>query len=95
MSRGIGRPGADRCARDRASSYTRSMAILITVVSVILKVLLAVVLIAVVAVLFIGVISMSRGGAFEDRWGNRLMRLRVVLQGLAVALLLALGLLAL
>ena len=71
------------------------MAILITVVSVILKVLLAVVLIAVVVVLFIGVISMSRGGAFEDRWGNRLMRLRVVLQGLVVALLLALGLLAL
>lgn len=71
------------------------MAIFITVVSVILKVLLAAVLIAVVAVLFTGVISMSRGGAFEDRWGNRLMRLRVVLQGVAVALLLALGLLAL
>ncbi|MDP7667363.1 MAG: twin transmembrane helix small protein [Rhodospirillales bacterium] len=71
------------------------MAIFITVVSVILKVLLAAVLIAVVAVLFTGVISMSRGGAFEDRWGNRLMKLRVVLQGVAVALLLALGLLAL
>ena len=71
------------------------MTIFIAVVSVILKVLLAAVLIAVVAVLFTGVISMSRGGPFEDRWGNRLMSLRVVLQGIAVALLLALGLLAL
>ena len=71
------------------------MAIFLTVVSVILKVLLAVVLIAVVAVLFTGVISMSRGGEFEDRWGNRLMRFRVVLQGVAVAILLVLGLLAL
>ena len=70
------------------------MAILMTVLSVVLKVLLAAVLIAVVAVLFTGIISMSRGGAFEERWGNRLMRMRVVLQGVAVALLLALALLA-
>ena len=41
-----GAPGADPFARNRASSYTRFMAIFITVVSVILKVLLAVVLIA-------------------------------------------------
>lgn len=70
------------------------MAIVLTVLSVILKVLLALVLIGVVAVLFTGVISMSRGGEFEARWGNKLMRMRVVLQGVAVALLLALALLA-
>lgn len=70
------------------------MAILMTVLSVVLKVLLAIVLLGVVVVLFTGVISMSRGGAFEDRWGNRLMRMRVALQGVAVALLLALALLA-
>ena len=61
----------------------------------ILKILLGIVLILVVAILFIGVISMSRGGAFESRWGNQLMRMRVVLQGIAVALLLVLGLIAL
>ena len=75
------------------------MTVLMTVLSVVLKVLLAAVLVAVVAVLFTGVISMSRGGDLlgqspHDRWGNRLMRMRVALQGVAVALLLALALIA-
>ena len=44
---------------------------------------------AVVIVLAVGVISMFRGGEFNARWGNRLMRARVALQALAVLLILA------
>jgi hypothetical protein len=41
-------------------------------------------LIAVVAVLLAGVFTMARGGAFNKKYGNKLMRARVVLQALAV-----------
>ncbi|MFT5180944.1 MAG: hypothetical protein ACI8S3_000821 [Alphaproteobacteria bacterium] len=52
--------------------------------------LLAVTLAAVVIVLLTGVIGMSRGGEFNAKYGNKLMRARVVLQGLAVVLFLLL-----
>ncbi len=55
--------------------------------SVLLKVLIGIALVATVVVLFAGVISMARGGDFNARWGNKLMRLRVLVQGAAVALL--------
>ncbi len=55
--------------------------------SVLLKVLIGIALVATVVVLFAGVISMARGGDFNARWGNKLMRLRVIVQGAAVALL--------
>ncbi len=42
---------------------------------------------ATVIVLFAGIISMGRGGKFNEKWGNHLMRARVVLQGLAVVLI--------
>ena len=48
--------------------------------------LLAVTLVAVVIVLLTGVIGMARGGEFNAKYGNKLMRLRVILQGLAVVL---------
>ena len=57
------------------------------VLSVLLKVLVGIALVATVAVLVAGVVSMARGGSFNDRWGNKLMRLRVLVQGAAVALL--------
>lgn len=41
----------------------------------------------VVAVLGAGVVSMLRGGRFNRRYGNKLMRWRVGLQALAIALL--------
>ena len=63
-----------------------------TVVAV-LPYLVAAAMAAVVGVLFLGVYSMGAGGAFNARYGNRLMRLRVLLQGVAVALLAALALL--
>lgn len=37
------------------------------------------------AVLGIGMVSMIKGGAFNEKYGNKLMRLRVVMQGLALA----------
>ncbi|MCY4431308.1 MAG: twin transmembrane helix small protein [Rhodospirillales bacterium] len=51
--------------------------------------ILGISLAAVVVVLAVGVISMFRGGEFNARWGNRLMRARVALQALAVLLILA------
>ena len=41
----------------------------------------------VVASLFAGLFSMARGGAFNDRWGNRLMRARVISQATTIALI--------
>ncbi len=55
--------------------------------SVLLKVLVGIALVVTVVALFAGVVSMARGGGFNARWGNKLMRLRVVAQGVAVALL--------
>lgn len=40
---------------------------------------------AVLAVLVIGIVSMIRGGPFNEKYGNRLMRARVMLQGVALA----------
>ena len=53
----------------------------------ILPYLIGVALVAVVAVLFTGVFAMGRGGAFNARYGNLLMRFRVGLQAVAVLLL--------
>ena len=53
-------------------------------------ILLAVTLAAVVIVLLTGVAGMARGGDFNAKYGNKLMRLRVILQGLAVVLFLLL-----
>jgi uncharacterized membrane protein len=54
----------------------------------ILPFIIITVLIAVLFVLLIGIISMLKGGDFNKRWGNKLMRARVALQGLAVILIL-------
>ena len=37
-------------------------------------------------VLFAGVITMGRGGEFNRKYGNKLMRARVVLQGVAIVI---------
>jgi hypothetical protein len=47
---------------------------------------MALALLAVLGVLFAGLVSMARGGEFNRKHGNRLMRWRVALQGLAIAL---------
>lgn len=51
-----------------------------------MPILLALALLAVLGVLFAGLVSMARGGEFNRKHGNRLMRWRVALQGLAIVL---------
>ena len=56
----------------------------------ILNTLVVIALAGTLAVLFAGVFAMARGGEFNRKWGNKLMRARVGTQGLAILLLLAL-----
>ncbi|MDB5423600.1 MAG: hypothetical protein JWQ29_1016 [Phenylobacterium sp.] len=44
-------------------------------------------LLAVAAVLAVGIYSLFRGGEFGRSYSNKLMRLRVVMQALAIAVL--------
>lgn len=50
--------------------------------------LIGLLLLSVLAVLGTGVVAMLRGGDFNRKYGNRLMRLRVLLQFAAVILIL-------
>lgn len=43
---------------------------------------------SVLVVLGIGIFSLARGGTFRENWSNKLMRLRVLLQAIAIVLLL-------
>ena len=43
-------------------------------------------MIAAVGALLLGIFSMAKGGEFNKKYGNTLMRARVVLQGLAIVL---------
>jgi hypothetical protein len=49
-----------------------------------LLVLVGIGLVATLATLFVGVFSMGRGGEFNKRNSNKLMRLRVILQGFTI-----------
>lgn len=42
---------------------------------------------AVAGVLGLGIFSMVKGGEFNKKYGNKLMRARVILQGVALAML--------
>ncbi len=64
----------------RAATYTPAMTLTLAIV-------LLVAMAAVVVTLFAGLIGMARGGDFNARYGNVLMRWRVVLQGVAVLVL--------
>lgn len=39
-----------------------------------------------VLILFTGVVSMAKGGEFNRKWSNRLMRYRIVAQAVALAM---------
>jgi len=56
----------------------------------ILTILLFIAMGITLVVLFTGLISMARGGAFNRRNANRLMRLRVLFQGIAIVIFLVL-----
>lgn len=53
----------------------------------VLQIAIGVALAATMLVLFLGLFSMARGGAFNAKYGNLLMRLRVIVQGVAAALI--------
>lgn len=44
-------------------------------------------MLAVLGVLIAGIVSMAKGGAFNKKYGNKLMQARVLLQGVALAML--------
>lgn len=48
---------------------------------------LIIAMLAVLAVLVVGIFSMIKGGEFNKKYGNKLMQARVILQGVALALL--------
>jgi len=52
--------------------------------------LLIVAMVAVVAVLLLGLLSMAKGGEFNKKYGNKLMRFRVAFQAAAIVLFLIL-----
>ncbi len=47
-------------------------------------------MVSVVAVLVVGIVAMLRGGEFNRKYGNKLMRARVILQGITIVLVLLL-----
>lgn len=47
----------------------------------------ALAMLSVLGVMAIGIIAMIKGGEFNKKYGNHLMRWRVILQGLTLALL--------
>jgi hypothetical protein len=56
--------------------------------------LLIVAMLATLGVLFFGIITMARGGDFNLKYGNKIMRTRIVLQGVALlifAIIMVLG----
>lgn len=52
-----------------------------------LKIAIPIMLLIVLAVLITGVVAMARGGEFNQKYGNRLMQLRVATQFIAVILI--------
>ncbi|HVO17307.1 MAG TPA: twin transmembrane helix small protein [Alphaproteobacteria bacterium] len=54
---------------------------------VVAPIVIGIALAAVVGILLFGVVSMAIGGKFDQKWSNRLMRLRVLAQAVAILLL--------
>lgn len=59
---------------------------MVPVMSNVVLVLLGLALLAVAAVLLLGLFSLAKGGAFAEKYGNKLMRARIVAQLVAVLL---------
>jgi len=56
--------------------------------SALLPYLVVAAMLAVVGVLFVGLFSMAKGGEFNQKYGNKLMRWRVICQAVAIGLFL-------
>ncbi len=52
----------------------------------ILYILVGIGLVGTLATLFVGVFSMGKGGAFNEKYCNRLMQLRVLFQGFTLVM---------
>ncbi len=48
--------------------------------------LMIIALLMTLGVLFVGLFAMARGGEFNKKYGNRLMRFRIIFQGIALLL---------
>ncbi len=48
-------------------------------------ILMLIAMAAVAIVLIVGIVGMIKGGEFNKKYGNKLMRWRVILQGVALA----------
>ena len=59
-------------------------------IEAVLRILVGIAIAAVAAVLATGIVAFIAGGEFNRKYGNKLMRLRVATQAVAVVLLLAL-----
>jgi hypothetical protein len=51
-----------------------------------LFILIGLALLSVAAVLVLGLVSMTKGGEFNKKYGNKLMQARVIMQGVAIVL---------
>lgn len=71
--------GRRHCDGDAATAYHAAMNLF--------GILAAIAMLAVLTVLLAGVVVMARGGEFNRRWGNVLMRWRVLLQLVAIVLI--------
>lgn len=58
-----------------------------------MMILVVIAMMLTLGVLFAGLFSMARGGEFNQKYGNKLMRWRIIMQGVAL-LLFALAVLA-
>lgn len=47
--------------------------------------LMLIAMVAVALTLIVGIVGMIKGGEFNEKYGNKLMRWRVILQGVALA----------
>jgi hypothetical protein len=60
----------------------------------VVKILIGLALLATLVIVFTGVFAMARGGEFNRKYGNQLMRLRVVAQFTAILLIVLFALMA-
>ena len=73
-------------ANSLVNSYIDSYGVAMSMMFVIL---MALAMLGVLVSLFTGLVSMTRGGDFNRRNGNKMMRMRVLFQGLALLLFVA------
>jgi hypothetical protein len=48
---------------------------------------IAIAMLSVLVVMVLGIVSMVKGGEFNQKYGNKIMQARVMLQGIAIALI--------